>query len=126
MTLEELRAQYPELVAEAERNAALQATQNERQRLAEIDAIAGTIGNAEMVREARYGESACDARELAYRAARASAERGSQFLGAMNTDVNASGAAAVAAAVSPDENKAPKDKEKTAALIKETLGKGDE
>ena len=108
MNLEELRKQYPDLVAQIESaaraagntdavNAAVAA---ERNRLREIDAIAAQVPE-DLLAEARYGETACSAQELAYRAMTASAKNGAGFLAAMNKDGNASGAASVPAAPAP-------------------------
>lgn len=108
MNLEELRKQYPDLVAQIESaaraagntdavNAAVSA---ERNRLREIDAIAAQVPE-DLLAEARYGETACSAQELAYRAMTASAKNGAGFLAAMNKDGNASGAASVPAAPAP-------------------------
>lgn len=46
----------------------------ERNRLAEIDSVASLFDPA-LVQEAKYGETACDARELSFRAAKAAASR---------------------------------------------------
>lgn len=108
MNLEELRKQYPDLVEQIESaaraagntdavNAAVSA---ERNRLREIDAIAAQVPE-DLLAEARYGETACSAQELAYRAMTASAKNGAGFLAAMNKDGNASGAASVPAAPAP-------------------------
>ena len=51
----------------------------ERNRLAEIDSVASLFDSA-LVQEAKYGETACDARELAFRAAKAAAVQGHEFL----------------------------------------------
>lgn len=99
MTLDELRAQYPELVEQIEAgvNASgsdsesiAQATQTERNRLAEIDEVAGLF-DPQLVHEAKYGETACSAAELAYRAAREAAKKGSTFLAGLMEDAEASG-----------------------------------
>lgn len=127
-TLEELRAESPALVAEAESAASASAVQAERSRLQEIDAVAGLF-SAEMVNEAKYGENACNAQELAYRAAQAAVANGQQFLNNMAADAQASGAAAVPAAPAPEEDPAPEantPEEKMAAAraaIKELLKK---
>ena len=108
MNLEELRKQYPDLVAQIESaaraagntdavNAAVSA---ERNRLREIDAIAAQMPE-DLLAEACYGETACSAQELAYRAILASTKKGAGFLAAMNKDGNASGAASVPAAPAP-------------------------
>lgn len=109
-TLEELRAESPALVAEAESAASASAVQAERSRLQEIDAVAGLF-SAEMVNEAKYGENACSAQELAYRAAQAAVANGQQFLNNMAADAQASGAAAVPAAPAPVEADEPKEPE---------------
>ena len=114
-TIEELRAESPDLLAQAESAASASAVQAERTRLQEIDAVAGLF-SAEMVNEAKYGENACSAQELAYRAAKAAAANGQQFLNNMAADAQASGAAEVPAAPAPaEEPKAETPEEKMAA-----------
>lgn len=63
----------------------------ERNRLAEIDSVANLFDPA-LVQEAKYGETACDARELAFRAAKAAAAQGHEFLKNLAADNAASGA----------------------------------
>ena len=111
MTLDEFRAQNPELAnqIDAERAAAVTEAENraraaERDRLRGIDEIAATVGDEALVREARYGETACDAKELAFRAMKANAAKGQAFLASMKNDANASGTANVSA-VPPAEDK---------------------
>lgn len=114
-TIEELRAESPDLLAQAESAASASAVQAERTRLQEIDAVAGLF-SAEMVNEAKYGENACSAQELAYRAAKAAVANGQQFLNNMAADAQASGAAEVPAAPAPaEEPKAETPEEKMAA-----------
>lgn len=82
-------------------NAAVQA---ERQRLQEIDALA-SLYDAETVQAAKYGDTACTAQEMAYRAAQAAAKQGKTFLAAMEQDVAESGAQQIpAAAPAPADN----------------------
>lgn len=102
MTLEEFREQNPEEArrideaqAAAVRDAENRARAAERERLRGIDGIAATVGDPAMVEEARYGETACDARELAFRAMQRSAAQGASAFQAMRNDAQASGAAAV-------------------------------
>ena len=102
MTLEEFREQNPEearRIDEAQAAAVAAAENNaraaERERLRGIDAIAASVGDPAMVEEARFGETACDARELAFRAMQKSAAQGANAFRAMQNDVKASGAAAV-------------------------------
>ncbi|MBR6321610.1 MAG: ATP-dependent Clp protease proteolytic subunit, partial [Lachnospiraceae bacterium] len=121
MTAEELRAQYPELVNQIEADArasvntaeiAASAVQDERARLAAIDEVAHLF-DANLVREARYGENACSAQELAYRAAQRAATQGQAFLTALEADGAASGAKSVnsapARAEKAQEEKTPEE-----------------
>lgn len=108
-TLEELRKENPELAnalfAEAQASANADAVNAERQRLADIDAIAGLYDD-ETVRAAKYGENACTAQELAYRAALETAKQGKQFLNDSRQDYQESNADNVGAAhASEDEDK---------------------
>lgn len=129
-TIEELRAENPELVSQLESATRAEAVQAEQTRLQEIDNLAGLF-SADLVREAKYGEKACSAQELSYRAACAAAKNGQQFLTQMTADANASNAGAVPAAPAsdPDPKAAePKtDEEKMAAAkaeVQKLLHKG--
>ena len=106
MTLEELRQSDPEayaaLLAEAQANATQAAVEQERQRMAEIDEIASLFDD-ETVRAARYGDTACTAQEMAYRAAQASAQQGRAFMSNLQADDAESGAEEVEAAPAPEE-----------------------
>lgn len=136
MTLEELRAKHPETAAqlEAEARAAAEANgattpppqastpttataaddsddpvQAERNRLQEIDALSGLF-DSETVNAAKYGENACTAQEMVYRAAQTAAKQGNKFLAALDADAADSGTANVGAAV---DTPAVSDKDKT-------------
>lgn len=105
MTRDEFKAQYPdmyaEIVAEATANSAqasADAVAAERQRIAGIDEIAG-LYSAEAVNEAKYGEHACDAGELALRMAKEASKKGASFMQSVIDDNQASGAQAVQSAV---------------------------
>mgnify|MGYP003169176932 FL=1 len=105
MTLEELRAQEPELVSQIEqeaRNAAQTQTTDavsaERQRLADIDSIAASIPDQQLVHDAKYGDKPCTAQELCFRVMQQSAASGQQFLANYTADGAASGTAKVGAA----------------------------
>ena len=133
-TIEELRKENPELVSQlvsaeraAERADAIQA---EQKRLQEIDDLAGLF-SADLVREAKYGEKACSAQELSYRAAVDAAKNGKQFLAKMTADAKESNAGAVPAAPAHDpepkaaEPKTDQEKEEAAkAAVKEIFHKG--
>ena len=106
MTLEEMRAAHPELVAQIEndaRNAAqtqasADAATAERQRIEAIDSIAASIPNQQLVHDAKYGENPCTAQELCFRVMQESAKSGQNFLNNFKADGAASGAADVGAA----------------------------
>ena len=106
MTIEEMRAAHPEVVAQIEQaavNAAqTQATTDavtaERQRLEAIDSIAASIPDQQLVHDAKYGDSPCTAQELCFRVMQQSAASGQQFLANYAADGAASGADNVGAA----------------------------
>lgn len=115
MTIQEFRAKYPEEVAqvEAEARASVNnseainsAVQQERNRIAAIDEVAGVFP-AELVHEAKYGEHPCTAAEMTLRAAKAAAKSGSAFLANLTEDAKASGANNVPSAPAPDDGEAP-------------------
>ena len=99
MTEQELRAQHPELVANIER-AAVEAARteivaSERARLQGIDSIAAQVGDDELLADAKYGEGACDAAQLALKAMQKQAAKGVAHLAAVKNDAAKSGAAGV-------------------------------
>lgn len=99
MNAEELRAQHPDVVAEIEAAAreagAAEAITNERARLAAIEAIEDTVGDAQLVHEAKYGENPLTAEQLALKAMQNAAKSGAKFLSDHAQDVKASGAEGV-------------------------------
>ena len=119
MTMDELRAQEPELVNQLEtaaRNSAMsEATNAERERLAAIDSIAASIPDPQLVADAKYGENPCTAQELSFRVMQNAAAAGQNFLTAYATEGAASGSAAVGAA--PNGGTEISDAEKDAADI---------
>lgn len=100
-TIDELRKEYPELTAQLESDAKTAASndavQAEQQRLREIDAVSALF-DEKLVQEAKYGEKACTAQELSYRAAMAAANQGRDFLKAMADDAKQSNSASVQSA----------------------------
>ncbi len=123
--LEELRAENPELAEAllAEARAAVSASgapatpavlpaapavqdsapdpvKAERERIQEIDALAG-LYDAETIQAAKYGEDACTAQEMAYRAAQKAAWQGKQHLENLEADYKASGVQDIPAAGDP-------------------------
>ena len=111
MTLEELRQSDPEaaeaLIAEAQAGVSHEeAILAERQRIAEIDAVA-SLFDAETVNAAKYGENPCTAQEMTYRAAQEMAKQGKTFLAQMQSDYQESGADGVSAAPASGEEDKP-------------------
>ena len=80
------------------------AIEDERARIAAIDEIAA-LYSPETVEAAKYGEKACTAMELSYRAAVEDAKKGRKYLADIQGDAQASGSSAVNAAVPPADNK---------------------
>lgn len=152
--LEELRAENPELAEAlmAEARAAVSASGaaaptstpttppapqasggddsvlNERKRIQEIDALAGTV-DAETIYAAKYGDNPCTAQEMVYQAALKAAQQGKKFLSDMTDDAKASGAQEVTAVGDPGEpsptSKQTPDQRMTAARaeVKALFGK---
>lgn len=139
MTLEELRAQYPDEIAQAEAaarasvdhadavNAAIQA---ERARMQEIDEVAGLL-NPTDVQQAKYGDKPCTAADLLMAAAKSAAKQGKKFLADLASDSEDSGAENVGAAPRPVEGEEAGETGKTPearmaaarANVAELLGK---
>lgn len=103
----------------------------ERKRIQEIDAIASLYDSA-LVEEAKYGETACTAQELAYRGAQAAVQRGQKFLANLETDAADSGVQDVPSASDPGdppptEKMTPEQRKADAhAKVRLVLGKEDE
>lgn len=122
--LEELRAENPELaeqlLAEAQTAVSetirVEATEAERNRIKEIDEIASLYSD-EIVQEAKYGEKACSAQEMTFRAAKEAAKKGKDVLEALNSDAEGSGAAKV-------QSVAPKTDESEASSPEQLIAQG--
>lgn len=102
MTLEEMRQQYPELVAQIEAAAQATATNEaitaERNRIRDIESIEAAVGDPQLVADAKYGEKPCTAAELSLKAMQKQAKLGTQHLDNSSKDFKASGAEGVGAA----------------------------
>lgn len=111
MTLDEFRAQNPEMVeqveaaakATASADAAAAAVKTEQDRLQAIDAIADLFDPA-LVAEAKYGEKACSVQELTYRAAQQAKKLGHAFMADAKADTKDANAADVSAAPGNDDS----------------------
>ncbi len=126
MTIEEMRQNHPEVVAQIEqaaRNEAQAQTTDavtaERQRLQAIDSIAASIPNQQLVHDAKYGDNPCTAQELCFRVMQQSAASGQQFLANYQQDGKASKTAEVGAA--PNSGAPVNKAEQTAADVKELV-----
>ena len=118
MTLEEMRAQHPDLVAQIEQQAAANAVTQERARIEAIDSIAASVGDAQLVRDAKFGENACTAEQLALKAMQKQAALGAKHLKDAATDNADSGAADVGAAPNGgEEGSETDDKAKVDAIV---------
>ena len=118
MSEQELRAQYPEIVAGIER-AAVEAARTdivatERARLQAIESIEAQIGDAQLIADAKYGENACDAAQLALKAMQKQAAQGAAHLEGVKNDAAVSGAAAVAS--NPNGGNSDEDDDDAAEL----------
>lgn len=80
MTLEELRAKQPDLVNQIEAAARASAVAEERARLQAIEEIEPTIGDAQLIRDAKYGEKPMNAADLALAAMKKMAAIGASAL----------------------------------------------
>ena len=118
MTLEEMRAQHPDVVAQIEQQAAETARTQERARIEAIDSIAASVGDAQLVRDAKYGETPCTAEQLALKAMQKQAALGAKHLKDAKADNDESGAAGVVAAPNGgEEGSESDDKAKVDAIV---------
>ena len=83
------------------------AVEAERNRIREIDEIANSIGDAEMVENAKFGENPMDAKTLAFEAMKRQSQIGNGFLEGMKKDTENSGVNGV----KPAPNSGTKSKE---------------
>ena len=110
MTLEELRQSDPEaaeaLLAEAQASVSHEAAvSGERQRIAEIDALA-SLFDADTVNAAKY-TNPCTAQEMCYRAAQEAAKSGKAFMSQLQADYEEDGADEVTSAPAPEAETEP-------------------
>jgi len=100
--MDDLRAAYPDLVAQMENAAKAEAqaagVNSERARIQGIEAIEAAIGDKEMVKNAKYGENPLTAEQLALKAMQAQAAIGATVVNQLEADAKNSGAADVTGA----------------------------
>lgn len=114
-TPEELRNAYPDLVAQIEDAARAEGATAERNRIQGIEDVENGISDAEMVRNAKYGENPMNSEQLIVAAFKANAIGGTQAMAALQNDTANSGAAAVTAAAAPVGEPKPADEAKAGA-----------
>lgn len=111
-TVEELRAAYPDLTAQLEtavRNEAMAlGVSNERARLQAIEDIRNGIGNAELIRNAMFGDEPMTAEQLAFQAIKANAVQGNAILNSLGSETKPAQQVATAAAPAVDHGIDPK------------------
>ena len=116
--LDELRAAFPDLVAQAESAAQAKGCTEERARIQGIEDIEAAIGDAEMIKNAKYGDKRMNAEQLAFAAMKAQAAIGATMLGKLTADAQNSGTSGVTPTPnSSTKSKAQTDDEKAEALL---------
>lgn len=116
--VEELRNAFPDLVAQIENAAEEKGCNAERARLQGIENISGSISDAAMINDAKYGENPLTAEQLALKAMQKQAAIGANMLNDLQDDANASGAKNVTAAPINAEGEENEDEEKEAKEAK--------
>lgn len=115
--LDELRAAYPDLLAEAETAAQAKGCADERARIKGIEAIEKAVGDTALVNSAKYGEKPMTAEQLAFAAMQAQAAIGATVLQQMEQDNEGSGVDGVEATPAAPETPAPSEDEQAMALL---------
>ena len=104
-TMEDLRAEYPDLVGQVENaaksSAKSEGVNDERARIQGIEAIEAAIGDKELVKEAKFGANPMTAEQLALKAMQAQAAIGATVVQKLETDTLNSGAGGVSATPAP-------------------------
>ena len=102
MTKKELMDSNPDLyneilqdAKEAQKNEISASVEAERKRIMEIDEIANQVGDEELVREAKFGNTPMSASDLALVALKKQGEMGARFIKDMRSDADDSGVAGV-------------------------------
>ena len=103
----DLRKAYPDFVAEIESAAQANATAAERQRIQGIEEISNAVGDAALVKNAKYGDNPMNAQELAFAAMKAQAAIGAQVVANLNDDTKASGVDNVQTVGTPETETVP-------------------
>ena len=123
--IEELRAAYPDLLAQAETAAREEGrtagVAEERARIQGIEGIQNAIADKSLINSAKYGEKPLTAEQLALQAMQAQAAIGATVLKNMAQDGTDSGADGVAAAPNDGPEVQEEDPAETEKEITETV-----
>ncbi|NLH01175.1 MAG: Clp protease ClpP [Clostridiales bacterium] len=93
--VDELRAAYPDFMAQAEAEAKSEGVKAERARIQGIEEIENAIGDPELVNKAKFGDMPMNAEQLAFAAMKAQSAVGVKVLKDIADDAKNSGAAQV-------------------------------
>lgn len=116
--IDDLRAAYPDLAKQIEDAAQATGCNAERARIQGIEEIENAIGDAELIRNAKYGEKPMNAEQLAFAAMKKQAAVGAAVLNGMKLDAKNSGTGSVTPAPAPaGEPKAKTDDELAEELL---------
>ncbi len=131
MTKEELKNQYQDLISQIvseETSAAVKAAvEEERQRIKEIESIEANIGDPELVKEAKYGENPCNAKDLAFEAMKKQTALGLSHMNNAMQDTDDSGVNNIVAAPNNGKEGELDDKQQVDAIValyKTMIGEG--
>lgn len=117
-TVEELRAQYPDLVAQIEDAAEEKARAEERNRIKGLEEISGAVADKALMEEAKFGESPMTVEELSVMAMKQQSKLQASILKSLEEDAKNSGTGDIKASpknIEEDEEDDPdKEEEKEA------------
>ena len=106
------------MTSSAEAAAQAKGVADERARIQGIEDIEAAIGDAEMVKNAKYGDKQMNAEQLAFAAMKAQAAIGASMLNKLGEDAKNSGAGSVEPTPNPGaEPKAQTDDERAEAIL---------
>lgn len=113
-TVEELRAQYPDLVAQIEDAAKEKARVEERNRIKGLEEISGAVADKALMEEAKFGESPMTVEELSVTAMKQQSKLQASILKSLEEDAKNSGTGDIKASpkdIEEDEEDDPKKEE---------------
>lgn len=117
-TVEELRAQYPDLVAQIEDAAEEKARVEERNRIKGLEEISGAVADKALMEEAKFGESPMTVEELSVTAMKQQSKLQASILKSLEEDAKNSGTGDIKASpkdIEEDEEDDPKKEEEKEA-----------